>query len=123
MILHETPSAVATALGVSCRTVAKWLARYRAEGQAGLLDRSSRPRRMGARQNHRRPLADVENIVSRSANPPALSVPPIPAFRVPPPPVAQVEDALQMSPTAMLAAPFGTDKPNEVGNMPPIDRV
>lgn len=46
MILHETPSAVATALGVSCRTVAKWLARYRAEGQAGLLDRSSRPRRM-----------------------------------------------------------------------------
>ncbi len=46
LTLHETPSAVATALGVSCRTVAKWLARYRAEGEAGLLDRSSRPRRM-----------------------------------------------------------------------------
>ncbi|MFD1789424.1 leucine zipper domain-containing protein [Sphingomonas floccifaciens] len=30
----------------SCRTVAKWLARYRAEGRAGLLDRSPRPRRM-----------------------------------------------------------------------------
>ena len=43
---HETPSAVATALGVSCRTVAKWLARYRREGAAGLVDRSSRPRRM-----------------------------------------------------------------------------
>lgn len=78
---------------------------------------------MGARQNHRRPLADVENIVGRSANPPALPVPPIPAFRVPPPSVTHVEDALQMSPTTMLAAPFGTDKPNEVGNMPPIDRV
>ena len=42
---HETPSAVATALGVSCRTVAKWLARYRREGATGLADRSSRPRR------------------------------------------------------------------------------
>lgn len=37
------PRAVATALGVSQRTVAKWLARYRAEGEAGLADRSSRP--------------------------------------------------------------------------------
>ena len=46
MTLHETPSAVATALGVSCRTIAKWLARYRAEGEAGLTDRSSRPHRM-----------------------------------------------------------------------------
>lgn len=46
MTLHETPSAVATALGISCRTVAKWLARYRAEGEAGLLHRSSRPHRM-----------------------------------------------------------------------------
>ncbi len=43
--LHETPSAVATALGVSCRTVAKWLARYRREGAVGLADRSSRPHR------------------------------------------------------------------------------
>jgi transposase InsO family protein len=43
MLLRETPRAVATALGVSQRTVAKWLARYRAEGKAGLADRSSRP--------------------------------------------------------------------------------
>src|SRR3546814_7597327 len=43
MVLRETPRAVATALGVSRRTVAKWLARYRAEGEAGLADRSSRP--------------------------------------------------------------------------------
>ncbi|WP_380790001.1 leucine zipper domain-containing protein [Sphingobium xenophagum] len=42
MVLRETPRAVATALGVSERTVAKWLARYRTEGEAGLVDRSSR---------------------------------------------------------------------------------
>ena len=46
MVLRETPRAVATALGVSQRTVAKWLARYRAEGEAGLADRSSRPHAM-----------------------------------------------------------------------------
>jgi transposase InsO family protein len=46
MVLRETPRAVATALGVSERTVAKWLARYRAEGEAGLADRSSRPHAM-----------------------------------------------------------------------------
>jgi transposase InsO family protein len=32
--------------GISERTARKWLARYRAEGEAGLLDRSSRPRRV-----------------------------------------------------------------------------
>ena len=46
MVLRETPRAVATALGVSERTVGKWLARYRAEGEAGLADRSSRPHAM-----------------------------------------------------------------------------
>ena len=46
MVLRETPRAVATALGVSQRTVAKWLARHRAEGEAGLTDRSSRPHAM-----------------------------------------------------------------------------
>ena len=35
----------AEAAGVSVRTVRKWLARHRCEGAAGLLDRSSRPRR------------------------------------------------------------------------------
>ena len=37
-------AAAAEAAGVSVRTVAKWLARWRAEGEAGLADRSSRPR-------------------------------------------------------------------------------
>jgi transposase InsO family protein len=41
----EKPKAVAAALGISERTVYKWLKRYREEGAAGLLDRSSRPHR------------------------------------------------------------------------------
>ena len=36
---------VAEAVGVSRATVYKWLRRFRAEGQSGLLDRSSRPLR------------------------------------------------------------------------------
>jgi len=35
---------VAQAMGVSLTTLKKWLGRYRAEGAAGLLDRSCRPR-------------------------------------------------------------------------------
>ena len=38
-------TAAAAAAGVSERTVWRWLARFRAEGEAGLLDRSSRPQR------------------------------------------------------------------------------
>jgi transposase InsO family protein len=36
----------AAAAGVSARTAGKWVRRYRAEGEAGLLDRSSAPRRV-----------------------------------------------------------------------------
>ena len=42
---QERPAAVAAAVGVSERTVRKWLARYTAEAEAGLADRSCRPRR------------------------------------------------------------------------------
>ena len=38
------PGEVAKQLGVSRQTVYKWLRRFRAEGEAGLTDRSSRPR-------------------------------------------------------------------------------
>lgn len=38
---HWPVSAAAEAFGISVRTVYKWLARYRAEGPAGLLDRRS----------------------------------------------------------------------------------
>jgi transposase len=42
-----TPAAEAA--GVSERTARKWLTRWRAEGEAGLLDRSSAPRRRPTR--------------------------------------------------------------------------
>ena len=46
-VLEEgwTVADASRAMGVSLRTGYKWLARFRAEGEAGLLDRSSRPRR------------------------------------------------------------------------------
>jgi transposase InsO family protein len=44
----------AGAAGVSTRTAAKWLARWRAEGAAGLLDRSSAPRRRPRRTPEQR---------------------------------------------------------------------
>jgi transposase InsO family protein len=50
----------AEAAGVSERTAAKWLARWRAEGEAGLVDRSSAPRRVPART----PALRVEAIVA-----------------------------------------------------------
>jgi len=37
----QTPNAIANTVGVCPRTVRKWLTRYRDEGAAGLLDRSS----------------------------------------------------------------------------------
>jgi transposase len=37
---------LAAEFAVSTRTVSKWVARYRAEGELGLLDRSSAPRRV-----------------------------------------------------------------------------
>lgn len=50
-VLEEgwTVAAAAEAAGVSTRTAAKWLARYRGEGLAGLVDRSSAPRRVPRR--------------------------------------------------------------------------
>ena len=40
---HWAGAQAAQAFGVSARTVWKWVARYRAEGRAGLRDRSARP--------------------------------------------------------------------------------
>ena len=42
----QTLKAVATAFGVEIKTVNKWVARFVAEGPAGLADRSSRPKRL-----------------------------------------------------------------------------
>jgi len=43
-----TPKTASRVAGVSPRTAAKWVARFRAEGPDGLRDRSSRPRRLRA---------------------------------------------------------------------------
>jgi transposase InsO family protein len=54
----QTPEAAARAAGVCSRTVRKWVARFKAEGGAGLRDRSSRPKRL-----HRpTPAAIVEQV-------------------------------------------------------------
>jgi transposase InsO family protein len=44
----------AAAAEVSVRTAAKWVRRYRAEGELGLFDRSSAPRRVANRTDERR---------------------------------------------------------------------
>ena len=46
LVERQAPMAVATAMGVSAKTVGKWVARFVAEGAAGLADRSSRPHRL-----------------------------------------------------------------------------
>ena len=55
-----TLTAAAEAAGVSVRTVSKWLACYRAEGEEGLLDRSSAPRSIP----HRTPEERVQAIAA-----------------------------------------------------------
>ena len=42
----QTPEAAGRAAGVCARTVRKWVARFKAEGIAGLRDRTSRPHRL-----------------------------------------------------------------------------
>jgi len=46
VLAGQTPKAVATAFGVCVKTVRKWVVRFQAEGVSGLVDRSSRPRRL-----------------------------------------------------------------------------
>jgi transposase InsO family protein len=55
-----TLKAAAEAAGVSVRCAAKWAGRYRREGERGLLDRSSAPRRVA----NRTPAERVEAIVA-----------------------------------------------------------
>jgi transposase InsO family protein len=45
VLAGHRPGEVAKQLGISRQTIYKWVRRYRAEGLAGLADRSSRPRR------------------------------------------------------------------------------
>ena len=54
------PAQAAESLGVSRATAYKWLARYRTQGQAGLADRSSRPRHCP----HALPAAQVRRVLA-----------------------------------------------------------
>jgi transposase InsO family protein len=57
LIAGWSVTAAAAAAGVSERTAFRWLARWRAEGEAGLLDRSSAPHRIPHRTPHERATA------------------------------------------------------------------
>jgi transposase len=46
---HVSLQTAALSAGVSTRTASKWVARYREEGELGLLDRSSAPHRVPGR--------------------------------------------------------------------------
>ena len=54
-----TLTAAAGAAGVSLRCARKWVCRYRFEGERGLYDRSSAPRRVANRTADERVAADV----------------------------------------------------------------
>src|SRR3954452_1662912 len=45
-IAGQSATAVAASFGVCVKTVNKWVKRFRAQGAAGLIDRSSRPHRL-----------------------------------------------------------------------------
>src|SRR5436309_14035628 len=49
LVDHWTLTAAAEAAGVSVRCARKWIGRYRVEGERGLRDRSSAPRRISNR--------------------------------------------------------------------------
>lgn len=55
----QAPKAVATAFGVTTKTVDKWVERFKAEGLAGMQDHSSRPHRL----RQPTPAATIERIV------------------------------------------------------------
>ena len=46
LVAGQAPTIVAVAMGVTSKTVSKWVQRFAAEGTAGLVDRSSRPHRL-----------------------------------------------------------------------------
>jgi transposase-like protein len=78
----QTPKAAGEAVGVCPRTVRKWVARFEAEGLAGLQDRSSRPDRL----RQPTPPATIDRIeaLRRQAADRQGDRPPRPASRRPP---------------------------------------
>ena len=63
------PGEVAKQLGISRQTVYKWVRRWRTEGEAGLLDRSSRPHRSARKTSPETTAAIVATRVEHHAGP------------------------------------------------------
>jgi transposase InsO family protein len=57
----QSKTKVAADFGVCAKTVGKWVARFKAEGERGLLDRSSRPKR-SPRETQAHALARIETL-------------------------------------------------------------
>jgi transposase InsO family protein len=98
-----TLKAAAEAAGVSVRCACKWAGRYRQEGEAGLLDRSSAPRRVA----NRTPSERVEAIV---------------ALRVLRLTAAEIAEILEMalSTVSGILCRFGLGRLGRIGLEPPI---
>ena len=66
---------------------------------------------------------DRREVYRPDPDPPSAPVSPLPTIHVPPPSVAQVEYALTMRATAMLAPPIGAAEANGFRQLGPVDRV
>jgi transposase InsO family protein len=73
VLAGHRPGEVAKQLGVSRQTVYKWVRRYRAEGAAGLADRSSRPHRLARLTSAETTAAIVAARVAEHAGPVRLA--------------------------------------------------
>lgn len=60
LVGHQPARQVAKAFGISIKTTLKWVGRFKAEGLAGLVDRSSRPHRL----NRPTPDETVEAVIA-----------------------------------------------------------
>jgi transposase InsO family protein len=73
VLAGHRPGEVAKQLGVSRQTVYKWVRRWRAEGEAGLADRSSRPHEMPRRSSPETTAAIVAARLEHHAGPVRLA--------------------------------------------------
>jgi transposase InsO family protein len=73
VLAGHRPGEVAKQLGVSRQTVSKWVRRWRAEGDAGLADRSSRPHRLARLTSAETTAAIVAARVAEHAGPVRLA--------------------------------------------------
>lgn len=72
VLAGERPREVAQALGLIVRSVYKWLRRWEAEGEGGLLDRPSGPRR-SPRRLRRGPRRQIERLRRRGWSSPRIA--------------------------------------------------